>query len=180
MKSLLNLTLFCLAVAMLSSCPQETKYEVPAIADQHISFTIDGQTQVLRSISNEAYEQSALLFLEENNFLTLARNSNDLTTRFGINAENLPLELDGDLVVLRTKTFVPAVVTVIGAEMSGSIYCPHTEGGPNEIVEYQALIRVDEFSADGRIKGVFKTDPSAPDNAVTITNGTFELIVPIR
>ncbi len=180
MKSLLSFSLLLGGLMCLTSCNQKATYEVPVIADQHISFTIDGQPMVLSSVSEWGADYNALHISDVSNTLSLSRNSSDLTTTFYISAENLPLELKSGGVVILRDEFVPAIINVLSAEMTGSIYCPHTIDGTGQSIQYEGMVKVEEFTSDGRMKGSFKSDPSATDNAVTITDGTFELIVPIR
>lgn len=178
MKNVRYLVLFFLALAT-ASCSQRATYEVPMIADQFISFTIDGQPITLRSVDVQAYEPNNLFFRNDNNSLSLSRNSADLTTRFTIYAENVPLTQKRDGPSVDRQAYVPATITVISAEMMGTVYCPHTVEGTGEAISYRGLIRVESIDDDGRIRGSFKTDPAATDNVVTITDGTFDLLTNI-
>ena len=179
MKNILALLLMCLTALLLNSCAQEATYTVPSIADQYISFTIDGQSMTLSSISAEAYEPSSLQIGSSHSYIELSRNSSDLTTRFTITAEDLPLELKSDGIAVLSEIFVPAMITVTNEEMSGSIYCPHTLEG-SETITYEALLLIEQVTAENRVIGRFKTDPAANENAVAITDGTFDLVVPVR
>lgn len=179
MKNLLTLVMISLTAVLLNSCAQEATYTVPSIADQFISFTIDGQPMTLNSISADAYEPSSLQVGSSNSYIELSRNSSDLTTRFTIMAEDLPLELKSDGIAVLSETFVPAMITVTNEEMSGSIYCPHTLDG-SETITYEAFLLIEQITAENRVVGRFKTDPAANDNAVAITDGKFDLVVPVR
>lgn len=88
------------------------------------------------------------------------------------------MELKTGGVVVSRQEFVPATITVLNSEMEGSIYCPHTVAGTGESIQYTGLIRVESMSAEGVMKGSFKTDPT-DNNPVTITDGSFELVVPV-
>lgn len=51
MKNLVFLNVFFALAMVVSSCAQETRISVPQISDQHISFSIDGQSLRLSSVS---------------------------------------------------------------------------------------------------------------------------------
>ena len=170
-----TLLLFSLVLA-LTTCKREATFELPEISDQFISLTIDGQEQVLRSITEFAIDATSF-YLEEGsgvNNLSLRRNSKDNAFRFELTAQNLPIRQKETGFAYVGDVFTPAIISIIGSEMSGSIYCPHETDGI--AVEYEALVRFDDWEENGRMRGTFKTDPSA-ENPVEITNGRFELDV---
>jgi len=170
-----TLLLLSLVLAM-TTCKREATFELPEIADQFISLTIDGQEQTLRSITQTGFDATSFFIDEgsgENN-LSLYRNSKNNAFRFELNAQNLPIREKETGFVYEGEEFTPATINIVGSEMSGSIYCPHEIDGTG--VEYQALVRFDDWDESGRMRGVFKTDQTT-DNPVEVTNGRFELIV---
>ncbi len=178
MKNLFVLAMFSLTCLVFSSCTQEATFTVPSIADQFISFNIDGQAITLNSVSAQAYEPNQLQFSNGRSYLSLSRNSSDLSTTFTITAVDLPLEMKSEGVVILREVFVPAVIEVSSLEMSGSIYCPHPINGTPSVA-YDALIKLERVAGENRFQGSFMTDPAATDNIVTITEGKFDLVVPI-
>lgn len=170
-----TLLLLSLVLAM-TTCKREATYELPEIPDQFIALTIDGQEQVLRSITEFGLDGTSFFIDEgsgENN-LSLFRNSKDNAFRFELTAPNLPIRQKETGFDYEGDAFTPATINVIGSEMSGSIYCPHDTDGI--AVQYEALVRFDDWDGNGRMRGTFKTAPSA-ENLVEITNGRFELDV---
>jgi hypothetical protein len=160
----------------MTTCKREATYELPEISDQFIALTLDGQEQILRSITNYAFDATSFYIDEAagSNSLSLFRNSRDNAFRLELTAQDLPIRGKESGFVYDGEEFTPAIIGVIGSEMSGSIYCPHEIDGI--VIEYQLLIRFDDWDESGRMRGAFKTDPSA-ENQVEITNGRFELDV---
>ena len=178
MKSLFSLLpLFTVCLLGFASCEQTATYEVPTLADEFIDFKIDGQQVTLSAVPNDAYEPSRLEFSGETNYIVLSRNSSDQETTLTIDAENVPIKQQDGKAVITREVFVPATITVLNTQMSGSLYCPHTVDGTGESISYEGLLRVESLTDDGRVKGSFKTDPNANANVVSITEGTFEVTV---
>lgn len=170
------LTLFA-AVMAFASCENETAYEVPVLADEFMTFSIDGQEITLNAISGSTGYANDLEINDSDNpginRLRLERASRDLSTRMTITARDLPLTKNGDDFSFNYPGYVPATIAVRSNYMSGSIYCPHVEG--LESVTYEGLIRIEELTKEGTVKGRFMTDNDATDNAARIDNGNFVL-----
>lgn len=166
--------LLLLFVFALSACESTDTIILPEIADQYISFKIDGQEQRLSSIGEDGRDRSFFIFAgnSDANSMALYRYSSDGRTALRLIADNLPVVEKPSGRVFDGDGFAPATMVVTSTSMSGSFYCPHEEVG--DAVVYDILLRFDSWSEDGRMRGSFKANPDA-DNIVSITDGRFDL-----
>lgn len=177
---LIYLSLFALTV-LFSACDEnETAYELPTIPDEFITYTIAGQEITLNAVSSphDTYFRntfSSNVNATGDNWLRLHRTSADEETTMTITARDLPLVENGNVFTFNVPGYARAQIQVRSNYMSGSIYCPHPENVTQ--MTYEALIKVDELTKEGRIKGEFITDPDAAGNAINIEDGRFELVV---
>jgi len=162
----------CVAALFFTACENETAYELPVIADEFITFTIDGQDITLDALPNAQVSYTNHLQTSSGN-LDITRASRDRTTTMRIIGRNLPVTGSGDDFRFNASGYVPIEITVYSNFMSGSIYCPHPEDDTR--VTYQALLRVEEISKQGVMRGAFRTDPNAAGNAATIVDGSFTI-----
>lgn len=165
---------------LFTACENETSYEYPALADEHMTFTIDGQETRLNSLlgQDQYYNQLDINYDQpDHNQLNLTRTSADGSTTMFIRGNNLPIVRGSKQAIFDATGYAPVTIQVRSSRMSGSIYCPHEEDG--NTIEYAALFRFDEFTEAGKMSGTFMTDPAA-DNAVTLTDGSFSLFVAVR
>lgn len=174
----------CAALALvLFSCGEdEVGYQFPESSSEHITFTIDGQEQVLRGLGGPYSNTNPnRIRIDDtpgyNNSVSLMRSNASNSTRLRITGRDLPLVREDGSVSWQGEDFVPVTITVSGNEMSGSIYCPHVEDATS--VTYEALMVIDKVNESGIVSGRFKTDPDASGNAAQLTEGSFYLAVNI-
>lgn len=161
-----------------TSCENETAYEVPVIADEFMTFSIDGQEITLNAIGESSSYYNKLQIHNDrpnHNRLRMQRTSRDLTTTMTITGSDLPITKQNDAISFDADGYVPVEISVRSNYMSGSIYCPHEEDAQR--ITYQALLRLDSVSKEGVVKGKFMTDPEVAANAAIIENGSFTLAI---
>ena len=155
MNKILLLFAFCLT-GLLFSCEDEYKQITPTVADQEISFTIEGQKQTFRGLpsSNEGtglftYDANS----PENNELRISRAEG--TTTVTIVASNLPIKKVDGALKYASSASSSTNITITSTEMSGSIYCPHVEG--TDKMDYDGLVKFEAITADGHLVGTFSS-----------------------
>ncbi|NJC26736.1 hypothetical protein [Neolewinella antarctica] len=171
----LTFSLLAFLAIGLFSCENEYENIYPSIADQEISFKVDGQAQSFKTLPNTYGPGSVFTYEGANpgsNFLDMARASEDGTTVITISAKDLPVEKAAGQINYVGRGLTPATITITSTEMSGSIYCPHYEG--TDEMTYQGFIRFDNIDAAGALKGEFSSD-KRDDSNPELRDGSFDL-----
>jgi len=167
-------TLLLLLTLVLAGCESEVYiYESPALVSQYISYTIDGQDQLLNAVSNS--RQSAVFSTSDNSGdLYVQRLSTDNRFEVIIEAFGLPIQEKATGTEYDAEGSWPATVSVRSASMGGTVYCPHDA----EITSVVFPVRLKFSSLDltGRMRGTFEAEEINEGN-VTLTNGVFDIVV---
>ena len=171
MRYLTLFTLLFFTGLFLASCEDEVGYINPSIEGEFIKFSVDGQSQEFKAV-----ETASVLSVRADeparNTLSLSRTSADGLTKISISASGLPVTKQADQYVVTDNVVVPTNVKVTSTEMSGSIYCPHYEGGDE--MTYEGTLRISKIGADGIATGTFSSQAKNPD-VPSLSNGAYRV-----
>ncbi len=173
-----HLILLLLCTVIFVNCADTGGYVYPTLADEHMTFSIDGQEIVLNGLTYADRYYNKLEIFGSNpsdNFLLLTRSSADGETTMFLQGRDLPIRKEEKALFFTSEGYAPVTISVTTNSLGGSIYCPKAENRTS--FEYQALLRFDSYDTDGRMTGTFMTDPAATNNPVNMTNGSFSLFV---
>lgn len=176
------LTLLLLLGLLCQGCESEFAYETPALSDQHITLTIGEEVRTFRHLGADDYGTIGESYLtpargSAPNRLHLERASADGQTVVILEATGMPLTDSEDTQTWTGNDWAEATITIRSSEMSGSLYCPHTDAR-NE-VSYPIKLHFDRYEKNSRMTGSFTSSADRP-SAVTFREGSFDVYVAQR